>query len=135
MQVALQVAHRGLKPAGASSAEDEDRSLHGHQLPRRHILPYTFDSSFWSLALAETGEHGAAATYGVSRSCRRQADKALKKMHGEIRRRNVQTRTDKAFDDLALMFNPHIRGWINYYSQFPTSRRWTTACGARLTST
>jgi RNA-directed DNA polymerase len=46
------------------------------------------------------------------------ADKALKKMREEIRRWNVQTRTDKALDDLARMFNPHIRGWINYYSHF-----------------
>lgn len=39
------------------------------------------------------------------------------------------TRSDKALDDLARMFNPYIRGWINYYSHFyksalyPTLRR------------
>ena len=26
--------------------------------------------------------------------------------------------TDKSIEDLACMFNPVIRGWINYYSQF-----------------
>ena len=26
--------------------------------------------------------------------------------------------TDKSIEDLAYMFNPVIRGWINYYSQF-----------------
>jgi RNA-directed DNA polymerase len=37
--------------------------------------------------------------------------------------------SDKAIDDLARMFNPHIRGWINYYGHFyqsalyPTLRR------------
>jgi len=41
----------------------------------------------------------------------------------------LQTRSDKALDDLARMFNPYIRGWINYYSHFyksalyPTLRR------------
>jgi group II intron reverse transcriptase/maturase len=46
------------------------------------------------------------------------ADTALKRMREEVRRWSLQTRTDKALDDLARMFNPHIRGWINYYSQF-----------------
>ena len=46
-----------------------------------------------------------------------------------IRRWSLQTRSDKALDDLARMFNPYIRGWINYYSHFyksalyPTLRR------------
>ena len=44
------------------------------------------------------------------------ANTALKKMRKEIRRWALQTRTDKALDDLARMFNPIIRGWINYYS-------------------
>ena len=46
------------------------------------------------------------------------ADKALKKMREEIRRWSLQNRTDKALDDLARMFNPFIRGWINYYSHY-----------------
>ena len=43
---------------------------------------------------------------------------------------SLQTRQRfKALDDLARMFNPYIRGWINYYSHFyksalyPTLRR------------
>ncbi len=39
-------------------------------------------------------------------------------MREEVRRWSLQTRTDKALNDLARMFNPHIRGWINYYSHF-----------------
>jgi group II intron reverse transcriptase/maturase len=55
--------------------------------------------------------------------------KALKAIRQAIRRWSLQTRSDKALDDLARMFNPHIRGWINYYSHFyksalyPTLRR------------
>ena len=55
--------------------------------------------------------------------------KALKAIRQAIRRWSLQTRSDKALDDLARMFNPFIRGWINYYSHFyksalyPTLRR------------
>ena len=39
-------------------------------------------------------------------------------MRREVRHWALQTRTDKALEDLARMVNPCIRGWINYYSQF-----------------
>ena len=57
------------------------------------------------------------------------AGKALKEIRRVIRRWGLQRRSDKALDDLARMFNPYIRGWINYYSHFyksalrPTLRR------------
>jgi group II intron reverse transcriptase/maturase len=44
--------------------------------------------------------------------------KALKAIGKAIRGWSFQTRSDKALDDLARMFNPYIRGWINYYSHF-----------------
>lgn len=53
----------------------------------------------------------------------------LKAIRQAVRRWSLQTRSDKALDDLARMFNPYIRGWINYYSHFyksalyPTLRR------------
>jgi RNA-directed DNA polymerase len=31
---------------------------------------------------------------------------------------SLQERSDKSLDDLARMFNAHIRGWINYYGRF-----------------
>lgn len=46
------------------------------------------------------------------------AGKALKEIRRVIRRWGLQNRSDKALDDLARMFNPYIRGWINYYSHF-----------------
>ncbi|HTF61713.1 MAG TPA: group II intron reverse transcriptase/maturase [Edaphobacter sp.] len=55
--------------------------------------------------------------------------KALKAIRQAIRGWSLRTRSDKALDDLARMFNPYIRGWINYYSHFyksalyPTLRR------------
>ena len=44
--------------------------------------------------------------------------KALKAIRQAIRGWSLQTRSDKELDDLARMFNPHIRGWINYFSHF-----------------
>ncbi len=57
------------------------------------------------------GRYGVAFLPGASQA-------ALKAMRREVRRWALQTRTDKALDDLARMFNPSIRGWINDYGQF-----------------
>src|SRR5712671_4676785 len=47
-------------------------------------------------------------------------------MRREVRRWGLQSRTDKALDDLARKYNPYIRGWINYYSHFYKSAlSWT----------
>ena len=52
--------------------------------------------------------------------------RALKEIRQAIRRWSLQTRSDKALDDLARMFNPYIRGWLNYYSQFYKSAMYPT---------
>lgn len=52
--------------------------------------------------------------------------KALKAIRQAIRGWSLQTRSDKALDDLARMFNPYIRGWINYYSHFYKSELYPT---------
>ena len=54
---------------------------------------------------------------------------ALKAIRQAIRGWSLQTRSDKALDDLARMFNPYIRGWINYYSQFYKSALYPTLLG------
>jgi RNA-directed DNA polymerase len=35
-----------------------------------------------------------------------------------VRRWALHHRSDKSLEDLAEMYNPCIRGWINYYSHF-----------------
>ena len=35
-----------------------------------------------------------------------------------MKRWRLHLRTDKALDDLARMWNPVLRGWINYYGKF-----------------
>jgi hypothetical protein len=44
--------------------------------------------------------------------------KALTRISREIRRWALHHRSDKSLAELAEMYNPCIRGWINYYSHF-----------------
>jgi group II intron reverse transcriptase/maturase len=46
------------------------------------------------------------------------SDEAAKSMRRTIRSWRIHRMTDKSIEDLAHIFNPVIRGWINYYGQF-----------------
>jgi RNA-directed DNA polymerase len=46
------------------------------------------------------------------------SNEAAKSMRRTIRSWRIHRMTDKAIKDLAYIFNPVIRGWINYYGQF-----------------
>jgi RNA-directed DNA polymerase len=46
------------------------------------------------------------------------SDEAAKSIRRTIKGWRIHRMTDKSIEDLARMFNPVIRGWINYYSQF-----------------
>ncbi len=48
--------------------------------------------------------------------------KALKRISQTIRRWTLHHRSDKALQDLAEIYNPQIRGWINYYGHFYRSQ-------------
>ena len=60
--------------------------------------------------------------------------KALTAISRTIRRWALHHRSDKSLQDLAEMYNPCIRGWINYYSHFyrtqlrPTLKRIDALC-------
>jgi Group II intron, maturase-specific domain len=43
---------------------------------------------------------------------------ATKAIRQEIRAWQLHCRVDKRIDDLARMFNPIIRGWMNYYGRY-----------------
>ena len=43
---------------------------------------------------------------------------AATRMRQAMRRRHLPRRSDKAIDDLARMWNPVLRGWIQYYGRF-----------------
>ena len=46
------------------------------------------------------------------------SDKAVKAIRAEIRSWNLHLRSDKRIEDLSRMFNPIIRGWLQYYGRF-----------------
>ena len=46
------------------------------------------------------------------------SDQAAKAMRGEIRSWKLHLRSDKAIEDLSRMFNPIIRGWLQYYGRY-----------------
>jgi group II intron reverse transcriptase/maturase len=52
--------------------------------------------------------------------------KALKAIRRAVRRWGLQRRSDKGLLDLARMFNPYIRGWIEYFSKFYKSALYPT---------
>jgi RNA-directed DNA polymerase len=51
---------------------------------------------------------------------------ALKSIRRSIRQWGLQRRSDKSLDDLARIYGPYIRGWINYYSHFYKSAIYRT---------
>lgn len=46
------------------------------------------------------------------------SNEAAKKMRQTMRGWRIHLRSDKAIDDLARMWNPVLRGWIQYYGRF-----------------
>ena len=46
------------------------------------------------------------------------SNEAAKKMRQEMRSWRLHLRSDKAVDDLARMWNPVLRGWIQYFGRF-----------------
>ena len=46
------------------------------------------------------------------------ADKAGKAMRAAIRRWRLHWRSDKSIEELARMFNPKVRGWLQYYGRY-----------------
>ena len=46
------------------------------------------------------------------------SDKAGKSIREEVRSWKLHLRSDKAIEDLSRMFNPKIRGWLQYYGRY-----------------
>jgi len=46
------------------------------------------------------------------------SDRAVKAIRAEIRSWNLHLRSDKAIEDLSRMFNPILRGWLQYYGRY-----------------
>jgi RNA-directed DNA polymerase len=72
------------------------------------FLGYTFRPR---PAVNRQGEFFVSFTPGVSR-------KATKAMVAEIRRWQLHRKSGSTLDDLSRLYNPIIRGWVNYYGRY-----------------
>lgn len=72
------------------------------------FLGYTFRPR---LSRRRQGKFGVSFSPAVN-------NKALKSIRQTVRNWTLHERSDKSLDDLARMFNSHIRGWINYYGRY-----------------
>jgi group II intron reverse transcriptase/maturase len=46
------------------------------------------------------------------------SDKAVRAIRAEIRSWSLPKRSDKSIEDLSRMFNPTVRGWLQYYGRY-----------------
>jgi RNA-directed DNA polymerase len=95
--------------------KDDDRRGH-YPNQKFDFLGYTFRPR---LARRWGGNVGVSFSPAAS-------DKALKAIRRTVRSWSLHRRSDKTLDDLARMFNAHIRGWINYYGRFYPSALYPT---------
>jgi RNA-directed DNA polymerase len=87
----------------------QDATRHDdHEVTSFTFLGYTFRPR---LAMTRWGKHFVSFLPAVSKD-------AITAMGRKIRSWHIARRSDKSLDDLALMFNPIVQGWINYYGRF-----------------
>lgn len=80
-----------------------------HEVQSFDFLGFTFRPR---RARNRQGEYFASFSPAVS-------GKSVKAMRQKMRKNwRIRMRTDKALVDLAKIFNPELRGWINYYGSF-----------------
>ena len=80
--------------------------------PRARLKVLTRDSTFTTDAFSGFRANQSLAFMPAA------SPAALKAMSRTIRRWALHHRSDKSLQDLAAMYNPFIRGWINYYGYF-----------------
>lgn len=95
--------------------KDDDRPR-GYSNQKFDFLGYTFRPR---LAKNRYGKFFVSFLPAVS-------NKAAKTMRRTIHDWRMHLKPDKSIEDLSRMFNPIIRGWINYYGRFYQSRLYKT---------
>jgi len=75
----------------------------------------SFDFLGFAFRARKTVWHGYRYAHGFRPAV---SPKALKAISRTIRGWALHHRSDKSLQDLAAIYNPYIRGWINYYGQF-----------------
>lgn len=94
--------------------DDDRRGTYAHE--KFDFLGYTFRAR---RSKNRWGKYFVNFSPGVS-------NRATKAIREEIRCWQLRCRVDRWIDDLARMFNPMIRGWINYYGRYYKSALYPT---------
>lgn len=79
-----------------------------HEYQSFDFLGFTFRPR---MAMNDRDEHFVSFAPAISR-------RASKNIVSEIRKWHIHSMSDKHIDDLSRMYNPIVRGWVNYYGQF-----------------
>ena|SRR5829696_4227819 len=93
---------------GNRGKHEGPRTYRQEKQPRQSPTLHTFRPR---LSRSRWGKHFVNFTPAVSRD-------AAVRMSREIRTWHIPKRSDKSLSDLARMFNPIVRGWLNYYGRF-----------------
>jgi RNA-directed DNA polymerase len=105
-----------LAQVGLELHPDKTRIVYCQDADRRgdrEVTSFTFLGYTFRPRLAKNrwGKHFVSFLPAVSKD-------AIKAMGREIRSWHIARRSDKSLNDLALMFNSIVQGWINYYGRF-----------------
>jgi len=112
----LKQLHRRFRECGLELHPDKTRIVYCKDDDRRGDYPETkFDFLGYTFRPRRSknryGKFFVNFTPGVS-------NKACKAMRQTIRQWRLQLKPDKKLEDISHMFNPVLRGWINYYGRF-----------------
>jgi RNA-directed DNA polymerase len=95
---------------------EKTRIVYCKDVNRREDHPnQSFDFLGFTFRARKTVWHGYLLAHGFRPAV---SPKALKAIRRTIRGWALHHRSDKSLQDLATIYNPYIRGWINYYGQF-----------------
>jgi RNA-directed DNA polymerase len=112
----LEQLHRRFRGCGLELHPDKTRIVYCKDDDRRDDYPETrFDFLGYTFRPRRSknryGKFFINFTPGVS-------NKACKAMRQTIREWRLQLKPDKTLEDISHMFNPVLRGWVNYYGRF-----------------
>ena len=106
-----------LRPASWCCIREKTKIVYCKDANRRGDFPnQSFDFlGFMFRARKDDVGRGRPSAHGFLPAA---SPKALTSISRTIRRWALHHRSDKSLQDLAEMYNPYIRGWINYYGHF-----------------
>ena len=115
-RLALDKLGRKLKECGLELHPEKTRIVYCQDINRQESHPniqFTFLGYTFRLRIAVDKYERVYVNFSpaVSRD-------ALRSMRQHVRSWHLQLKCDKELSELSAMYNPVIRGWVNYYGRF-----------------